>query len=200
MVSLRLLTILAALQLITLQAHHREKRYLLFPFQGTFKTVYSFALPWKLGPKQEMGVGWNFQFQYPLPYNTTAISNYPPSLSRNSRDKRELDEGMMLSDRAVFYSAVEDFLDKQNINGRQCLLKTICENADFTHFDDDGGLLGQILNVFLTPDNGNGPDPLLDEAYSDAQKAGEFGADCNSLYSGCNLGKSFFDLSSIYAF
>lgn len=39
---------------------------------------------------------------------------------------------------------------------------------------------------------------MLDEVYSDAQKAGEYGADCDTLYSKCNLGRSFFNLFSIY--
>lgn len=56
-----------------------------------------------------MGVGWNMQFQYPLPYNTTVISNYP-TLSREARDKREAKGS--LSDRAVFYSGVESLLDR----------------------------------------------------------------------------------------
>ncbi|KAL1506606.1 hypothetical protein ABEB36_005935 [Hypothenemus hampei] len=182
--------------LTSVQIHHRQKRYLLFPFQGTFKTVLSFAIPWKLGPKQEMGVGWNFQFQYPLPYNTTAFSNYPPTLSRSARDKRDSSE--IMSDRAMFYRGVESFLERHDINGKQCLLKTICENADYNHFTDESGLLVQILHVFLTPNNGNGVDPMLDPDYSDAQKAGEFGVDCTSSYPDCNMERSFFNLFSIY--
>lgn len=58
-----------------------------------------------------MGVGWNFQFQYPLPYNTTAITNYPPTLSRTSRDLLE-SESTTISDRAMFYSGVEALLDR----------------------------------------------------------------------------------------
>lgn len=58
-----------------------------------------------------MGVGWNFQFQYPLPYNTTVITNYPPTLSRTTRDLLEPESGT-ISDRAMFYSSVESLLDR----------------------------------------------------------------------------------------
>ncbi|KAF7277090.1 hypothetical protein GWI33_009457, partial [Rhynchophorus ferrugineus] len=73
-------------------------------------TVYSFAIPWKLGPKQDMGVGWNFQFQYPLPYNTTAITNFP-TLSRENRNRRDTAENPV-SDRAMFYEGIERLLDQ----------------------------------------------------------------------------------------
>ncbi|XP_050293340.1 uncharacterized protein LOC126733917 [Anthonomus grandis grandis] len=181
------------------EEHHRQKRYLLFPFQGTFKTVYSFAIPWKLGPKQEMGVGWNFQFQYPLPYNTTSISSYPSIISRKNRDKRDSElPDDNVSDRAIFYQGVENLLDRQDLNGKECVLKAICENTAYTHFADEGSLLGQILHVFLTPDNGDGPHPALDPSYADAQKSGEYGADCATAYPNCKMNWNFFDMFSIY--
>lgn len=69
-----------------------------------------------------MGVGWNFQFLYALPYNTTAISSYPPSISRTSRDKRDSQEELF-SDREVFYKGVEIFLDRYgDFNGLQQIL------------------------------------------------------------------------------
>ncbi|ENN72348.1 hypothetical protein HUJ04_006821 [Dendroctonus ponderosae] len=174
---------------------HRDKRYLVFPFQGTFKTVYSFAVPWKLGPKQEMGVGWNFQFQYALPNSTDVLTNYPPSISRETRD---INDEVVLSDRKIFYDGVESMLDSRDINGRECLLRTICENQYYSHFDDESGLLGQILHVFLTPNSKEGPDPELDEIYSDAQKAGVFGADCSTAFPKCNMERSFFDTFAIF--
>ncbi|XP_076258367.1 uncharacterized protein LOC143195258 [Rhynchophorus ferrugineus] len=173
---------------------HRQKRYLLYPFSGTFKTVYSFAIPWKLGPKQDMGVGWNFQFQYPLPYNTTAITNFP-TLSRENRNRRDTAENPV-SDRAMFYEGIERLLDQNGINGRQCVLRSICECAESDFPSNDNSLLDQVLYVILTPNYKDGPDPYLDEAYANAQRAGEYGVDCQTAYTDCDMTTDLFHMFS----
>lgn len=48
------------------------------------------------------------------------------------------------------------------------------------------------------PNSKEGPDPELDEIYSDAQKAGEFGADCSTAFPKCNMETSFFDMFAIF--
>ncbi|XP_030761997.1 uncharacterized protein LOC115886832 [Sitophilus oryzae] len=174
------------------EVKHRSKRYLLFPYQGTFKTVYSFAIPWKLGPKQEMGVGWNFQFQYPLPYNTTSISNFP-EISRKTRNIANYNI-QDTNDRALLYQGIEKLLDSNGFNGKECVLQTICEYAGGTMPNGENGLLDQVLYLLLTPNYNDGPDPTLDPIYSDAQKAGEFGVDCKSSFYDCKLETDIYEL------
>lgn len=112
------------------QGLHREKRFILFPYGGTFKVnincllrfnflnlfdfsgfqlVIGIGIPVKLGSKQSMAVGWNFQFQYSEAQNTTYVETYPPIVSR-SRDKR--DENYPVSDRAMAYLGVESIMDR----------------------------------------------------------------------------------------
>ncbi|XP_060527037.1 uncharacterized protein LOC132702444 isoform X2 [Cylas formicarius] len=163
--------------------------------------VLSFAIPVKFAPKREMGIGWNFQWQYALPRNTTMVETYPPTVSRSDRALKEAQGNNIdnTSDRAMFYNVVESMLNKEGINGRDCLLRTICENAEHSASNDFNGFYGQILHILLTPSYGTDePDLDLDIAYVDAQSAGEYGVDCRSLYPGCDLdGRGFFDLFSV---
>lgn len=69
--------------------------------------VIGIGIPIKLGTKQSMAVGWNFQAQYALPQNITYLEQYPPDYDR-SISKRET----TVSDRRVLYDAVEGILER----------------------------------------------------------------------------------------
>ncbi|KAJ8977384.1 hypothetical protein NQ317_001985 [Molorchus minor] len=71
--------------------------------------VLGFGIPVKLGTKQSMAVGWNFQFQYADPTNITALRDYPPVVSSRSREKREIQK----SDRSLFYKGLENILNRK---------------------------------------------------------------------------------------
>ncbi|KAJ8950574.1 hypothetical protein NQ318_015707 [Aromia moschata] len=149
-----------------------------------FQLVLGFGTPVKLGSKQSMAVGWNFQFQYPEATNITQLQVYPPVVSSRAREKREMQE----SDRSLFYMAVEGILDREGINGRECILRSICENAADSTFHEANGLYGHLLHIALTPTYGDGEiDEGLDPAYLEAQKAGQYGVECYTLYPNCNL-------------
>lgn len=73
--------------------------------------VIGIGIPVKLGSRQSMAVGWNFQFQYATAQNVTQLETYPPIVSAaRSRDKRE--ERRPISDREVAYSGVESLLNR----------------------------------------------------------------------------------------
>lgn len=48
--------------------------------------------------------------------------------------------------REFIYKILEGVFEKNNVNGRQCLLRLICENAQIRQHT---GLLTQLLNVIL---------------------------------------------------
>lgn len=92
----------------------------------------------------------NYQMQYMLPAKIyTSFSTFPYS--------RRFNEGRSLiknkdgfkgdSSRKVAYKLVETVMNKEGKNGRQCLLRTICEVAETPL--DHNGLIGELLHIFF---------------------------------------------------
>ncbi|KAK4881413.1 hypothetical protein RN001_004732 [Aquatica leii] len=159
---------------------------------GLFKLVIGVAIPVQLGLKQSMAYGLNFQFQYVGAQNHSQLEVYPPIIKRN-RDKRQI----QTNDRALTYAALESLMDRYEINGRSCMLRSICDNALESLHNKENGLYGQLMNILLTPNYGNGNvHTSLDPTYLDAQKAGEYGVNCVSLYPQCPYGHGILDIIS----
>jgi DM4/DM12 family len=95
------------------------------------------------------------------------------------------------SSRRIAYELVEEILSKEGKNGRQCLLRTICEIAEtpLSH----NGLIGELLEIFFTP----GKHENIHNDYRDAQKAGLHHIDCVRLYPDCPFGDGILDTFSI---
>ncbi|KAJ3666006.1 hypothetical protein Zmor_001466 [Zophobas morio] len=175
------------------QRHRRYALPLYYPRGGSFKIVFGFAMPIPLGLKQSMAWGWNLQFQYVAPQYTNNTSIYPPIVGR-SREKRD----NFVSDRSLAYSGIEAILNRNGLNGRACLLRSICENAMDSLNHEANGLYGHLLHIALTPDYGDGKtDPDLDPVYLEAKKAGEYGVNCGSLYPDCEDGNGLLDMISL---
>lgn len=51
--------------------------------------------------------------------------------------------------RWAVYQSFERLAMRMNLNGRQCVLKSICESAA-APFDDRNGLLGELMHILLT--------------------------------------------------
>ncbi|XP_023012620.1 uncharacterized protein [Leptinotarsa decemlineata] len=171
---------------------HREKRYVIFPRGGSYKMVIGIGTPLKLGSKQSMSIGWNFQMQYAVPTNLTQIQTYPPNYT--GRRKR----GLLESDRSMIYRGFEDVLNGAGIDGKACILRSICENAMDSMNHEANGLFGLLFHIAFTPSYGDGQiDPDLDPEYLDAQKAGEYGVDCSTLYANCSWGDGILGLFTI---
>lgn len=70
--------------------------------------VIGIGTPVKIGTKQSLAIGWNFQAQYNLPQNITELKQYPPNyVNRRSISKRE----SPVSDRVIVYHALEEILN-----------------------------------------------------------------------------------------
>ncbi|XP_055850451.1 uncharacterized protein LOC129915021 [Episyrphus balteatus] len=132
------------------------------------------------------------QTQYELPSkprDTFFNKNWGVPYERNLKTIRdEFDRFSSIKpdfSRVFVYTALEEFMNRNGRNGRECLLRSICENAQIDEHVDD---FSRILDVILTPGRDD-----LDEVYREAFKAGEFGADCLTSYSKCSYGDSFLD-------
>lgn len=70
--------------------------------------VIGIGVPVKLGSRQSLAIGWNFQAQYNVPRNISELQQYPPNYV-NGRDisKRE----SPVSERVVVYHALEEILN-----------------------------------------------------------------------------------------
>ncbi|XP_017840316.1 uncharacterized protein LOC108598210 [Drosophila busckii] len=87
--------------------------------------------------------------------------------------------------RWAVYGAFESLALRMKLNGRQCVLKSICESAA-APFDERNGLLGELLHIVLTPSTSK--DALsehTDNDYLQAEHLGVAGISCDQLYTHC---------------
>ncbi|XP_063366933.1 uncharacterized protein LOC134655402 isoform X1 [Cydia amplana] len=84
-------------------------------------------------------------------------------------------------ERAIMYSIAEDMFTNFGMEGRECLLRAICEihSHPLTNF----GFLGEVMKLFFTPSKS--PYATLLSEYVEAQKAGEKGGECWPYYRLC---------------
>lgn len=108
---------------------------------------------------EAMTIGYVFKAQYFLPYN---VSQLKPTQLRLERDVEHDEYGQVDDDdddedgprgsddevRWVIYKGLESILDSNRIDGKQCVMRAICEASrlPFTH---ESGLLGEILHILF---------------------------------------------------
>lgn len=112
----------------------RQKRHLIFNNGGMRKLTVGVSLPVDLGDKhswRQLNCGWNIQAQYSPP--TTPLYWWNKWDGRSLVEARkQFDEyGTYEEDQSsrLVYLAIEKFLDNRGKNGRECLLRAFCENA-----------------------------------------------------------------------
>ncbi|KAL7734312.1 hypothetical protein ACLKA6_010649 [Drosophila palustris] len=87
--------------------------------------------------------------------------------------------------RWAIYQSFEILALRMQLNGRQCVLKSICESSA-APFDERNGLLGELLHILLTPSSSK--DSLsehTDNDYLQAEHLGHAGLDCDTIYPKC---------------
>lgn len=137
----------------------------------------------------------NIQYQYDLPANLSIIyqkyKDWTTPKSRSLSDDTKLISIKSDSSRKIAYELVEEILSKEGKNGRECLLRTICEIAEtpLSH----NGFIGELLEVFFTP----GKHENIHDDYRYARLAGLNHVDCVKLYSDCPFGDGILDAFSI---
>ncbi|XP_046750325.1 uncharacterized protein LOC124413649 [Diprion similis] len=167
----------------------RDKRQiyspiLVEPYGGTFKLIIGIGIPIAL-PGRSLVYGQNMQFQYPLPTNATFFTNLFSTSSSSGRRRRSSSR----YERQIAYSMLEQQFDRSGANGKECIMRGICEAAETPLRQE--GLVGELLHLLLTPDYGG--NTSVDEDYVNAKKAGIRGEDCAALFPGCPHGYGILD-------
>lgn len=96
-----------------------------------------------------LNLGYNFQAQYiPLPTVSFLWTRFDRSLEQRKQQFEQ--DGSYVNDgtRNYVYKAYEMLMDRRGLNGKQCLLRSICEaaQAPIEHV----GVFDEILHLFLT--------------------------------------------------
>ncbi|XP_017860733.1 PREDICTED: uncharacterized protein LOC108612366 [Drosophila arizonae] len=87
--------------------------------------------------------------------------------------------------RWAIYKSFETMAIRMNLNGRQCVLKSICESSA-APFDERNGLLGELLHILLTPSSSmDALSEHTDNDYLQAERFGHAGANCDQVYANC---------------
>ncbi|XP_047996053.1 uncharacterized protein LOC125233925 isoform X2 [Leguminivora glycinivorella] len=144
--------------------------------------------------------GATYKYQYVQFTNITQLSRYYV-INTVSREQRNADAAGRREERVLFYRSVAEVMDSKGLNGRECVLRAICEAAQFPV--EEEGFVGELLHVLLTPDYGKSPFEEIDEElketmapYVDAAVAGRQMFSCAYIYSGCPEGQGILEFIS----
>ncbi|XP_060813319.1 uncharacterized protein LOC132905756 [Bombus pascuorum] len=89
------------------------------------------------------------------------------------------------------YAAIENLLNRHGWqDGRECLLRTICELAETPFGRTRQDVLEEVIHLILTPSEdvagtANSNHQSVDQLYSEAERQGRSGGDCILAYPDC---------------
>ncbi|XP_058449219.1 uncharacterized protein LOC131429187 [Malaya genurostris] len=158
--------------------HSRLKRWLsYYPNGGTAKIQVGFIVPVRFAHKlfRQLNMVHNFQGNYNIPSNI--IWPVPSSIFKVRVNNDYVDRS-----REQLYRLLEKTIDYLGSNGRECLLRAICEvsEAPLGH----NGMIGEIIDVIFTPYDSE----QIDQVYRQAKLSGLKGDNCEQLYKDCPIG------------
>ncbi|KAH8370802.1 hypothetical protein KR093_005033 [Drosophila rubida] len=190
----------------------RKARWLPLIYPRThparFKFIAGFGIPVDDLDIESITTGYVFKAQYYLPNRAKQIrtKNLIDINDRALKDNATIFQRMLLKSddelgvasrvldattqpwsgyRWAVYQSFESLAHRMQLNGRQCVLKSICESSA-APFDERNGLLGELLHILLTPSSSK--DALsehTDNAYLQAEQFGHAGASCDAVYPKC---------------
>ncbi|XP_011693136.1 PREDICTED: uncharacterized protein LOC105453119 [Wasmannia auropunctata] len=119
----------------------RCRAILLYPENTLFQFTLGISMPVAMTKRGGIAFSAGFQLNYALPWNLT---QFEPTIIP-ARHVRDLDlQGT--------YVAIENLLDEHGWqDGRQCLLRTICELAETPLRRTQRDVLGEVIHLILTP-------------------------------------------------
>ncbi|XP_074111296.1 uncharacterized protein LOC141535328 [Cotesia typhae] len=153
----------------------REKRSLVYPSPSQLIMIFGLGTPLQLD-RESVIVGAFTKLLYNLPSNVTDLTS-PGTI--NYRDDKS-------KTRWNIYKQFEKLSELYGLGGKICLLKAICQ-VTHTPFDHNHGLLGQLIQTFLTPSStAESYENHEDQEYHSAEKLGRHvGEFCHALYPEC---------------
>ncbi|XP_026667714.1 uncharacterized protein LOC108623014 [Ceratina calcarata] len=118
-----------------------------------------------------------------LLFNERSLFQLEPTImpARQSRDLNLQDT----------YAAIENLLNRHGWrDGRECLLRTICELAETPFARTREDILEEVIHLILTPSedspgSANSTHRSVDQLYREAERLGRSGGDCVLAYPDC---------------
>ncbi|KAJ6635896.1 hypothetical protein Bhyg_14482 [Pseudolycoriella hygida] len=139
-------------------SHGKQKRALEPLFvngNSIVKIVLGVSFPLETYDKvnfRTLNLAYNFQGQYmlakPARYPWDKVKRSLHNQKRNYSDNKSVVDNT----RQLMYNAVEMLMDRKGVNGKECLQRAICENAQSPITVT--GVFHEILNLFLTENVG----------------------------------------------
>ncbi|PSN41162.1 hypothetical protein C0J52_05213 [Blattella germanica] len=164
--------------LLAMVLANRRPRNLVYPEGSFIQFIFGFGIPISVYD-QSMTLGTIMKFLYDMPYNATVFTDAIPPVQKRATPPVT---------RLGLYSALETSADRLGLDGRACVLRTICEAADTTL--QHSGLLGEVLHVLLSPSTTS--DMLgvgAEREYHAAERLGrKVPGSCPQLYPECSMG------------
>ncbi|XP_055632610.1 uncharacterized protein LOC129773085 [Toxorhynchites rutilus septentrionalis] len=167
--------------------HARFKRWLTFyPNGGAARIVLAGLFPIRFhhNTKRNINTIYNLQTQYLVP--AKIIWPLPESYFKNRLNNDYVDNS-----RGQLYQTLEKILENMGQNGRECILKMICEVAG--NPVGHNGMLGEILDVVFTPSDAE----VMDDVYKQARIDGSRVSDCAQTYNLCPVGDGLLERFSM---
>lgn len=193
------------------EAHSRKKRSLLLPTGSSMEVKWSVNFPFDTFTSYKAKVQLALPIKIPFPeaivkqptgrsddggqeYYTNELQAQPGYYADESQyTYHQRRRRQARSERHGIYQKLQGAFGKAGVNGRHCLLRTICDVAEAPF---EQGILGEMLNVMLTASLAGRPDhPDETKEYDDyieAELHGKLNGKCEERYSKCK--KSPFDL------
>ncbi|XP_029158777.1 uncharacterized protein LOC114931033 [Nylanderia fulva] len=139
------------------------------------------SMPVLMTKRGSIGFNVGYQLNFALPWN---VSQFEPTII-SARHVRDLDL-------QETYVAIENLLDEHGWrDGRQCLLRTICELAETPlRRIQDQDVLEEMIHLILTPTEDsplaiNSSHRSVNKLYQEAERLGSSGGDCILTYPDC---------------
>ncbi|XP_018575983.1 uncharacterized protein LOC108914620 [Anoplophora glabripennis] len=154
----------------------RQKRWLIWN-EGTnwVQFIFGVGIPLEVN-NQAITIGTVMKAFYLLPTNSSSYTS--PSINYERKKRSE--------SRWFLYDVLENYLSRyKSLDGKACLLKTICEVSQIP-FDEKSGILAEVLHAVLTPSSTEDvSENDTDSEYHAAEKLGKEVANCNSVFPEC---------------
>ncbi|CAL1681756.1 unnamed protein product [Lasius platythorax] len=153
---------------------------LLYPENTLYQFTLGISMPVVMTKRGGVAFSSGFQLNFALPWN---LSQFEPTIisARHIRDLN-LQET---------YVAIENLLDEHGWrDGRQCLLRTICELAETPLRRTQQDVLEEMIHLILTPTEDspvaiNSSHRSVNKLYQEAERLGRSGGDCILTYPDC---------------
>ncbi|XP_018327938.1 uncharacterized protein LOC108738837 [Agrilus planipennis] len=151
--------------------HHREERaVIVYQRNSVIQFTVGPSFPAQL-PRRTISLDIAIQQNLNLPtnYNFT----YPPIVSGRAAVNPDLND----VDRVTMYKYLINIIDNVGLNGKICLLKSICEIGQYPmHIEDTDSLLERIVHYVFTPseDLVDDVNDIMSENFQQDEANGEF--------------------------